>query len=37
MYKVYKHTFPNGKKYIGITKLTVENRWRSGKGYKIKI
>lgn len=34
MYKVYEHTFPNGKKYIGITKLTVENRWRSGKGYK---
>lgn len=34
MYKVYKHTFPNGKTYIGITQLNVENRWRSGKGYK---
>lgn len=34
MYKVYKHTFPNGKVYIGITKLDIFNRWRDGKGYK---
>lgn len=34
MYKVYKHTFPNGKTYIGITRLDVSDRWRSGKGYK---
>ena len=34
MYKVYKHTFPNGKIYIGITSLSITNRWRNGKGYK---
>lgn len=34
MYTVYKHTFPNTKVYIGITSLTVSNRWRNGKGYK---
>ena len=34
MYKVYKHTVPNGKIYIGITSLEVNNRWRNGKGYK---
>lgn len=34
MYTVYKHTFPNGKSYIGITRLKVNDRWRQGKGYK---
>lgn len=34
MYKVYKHKFPNGKIYIGITKQNVKDRWRNGKGYK---
>lgn len=33
-YKVYVHTFPNGKKYVGITKQQVERRWRDGKAYK---
>lgn len=33
MFCVYKHTSPNGKVYIGITKDNPENRWRSGKGY----
>lgn len=35
-YKVYKHTFPNGKVYIGITsKVKVEQRWGdNGKYYK---
>ena len=33
-YKVYKHTTPSGKVYIGITGDSVENRWRNGKGYK---
>ena len=34
-YCVYKHTFPNGKIYIGITKQLPKYRWRSdGSGYK---
>lgn len=33
-YTVYKHTSPNGKVYIGITKLSVERRWQEGKNYK---
>ena len=32
-YCVYEHVFPNGKRYIGITS-DIENRWRSGEGYK---
>lgn len=32
-YKVYKHVFPNGKIYIGITSQTINERWRGGKGY----
>jgi group I intron endonuclease len=32
-YCVYKHTFPNGKVYIGITKLKPEKRWNHGRGY----
>ena len=32
-YKVYRHTFPNGKVYIGITNQSVERRWRNGHGY----
>ena len=30
---VYKHTAPNGKCYIGITKQTLERRCRNGRGY----
>ena len=34
MYKVYKHTGPNGKIYIGITqKENPSDRWRNGRGY----
>lgn len=33
-YTVYMHTCPNGKRYIGITRLPVEVRWRKGRGYK---
>lgn len=33
-YKVYKHTCPNNKVYIGITKTyNLQKRWRKGKGY----
>lgn len=34
-YKVYKHTTPSGKVYIGITKqLDPNDRWINGHGYK---
>ena len=33
-YKVYVHIFPNGKKYVGITKQTLDRRWQNGNGYK---
>lgn len=33
-YIVYSHVFPNGKRYIGITKTDVNKRWMNGKGYK---
>lgn len=32
-YSVYAHVFPNGKAYVGITKQSVEKRWKNGKGY----
>jgi group I intron endonuclease len=34
MYTVYRHTTPNGKVYIGITKQKPEKRWNNGNGYK---
>ena len=33
-YKIYKHTFPNKKVYIGFTSLAVEQRWQKGQNYK---
>lgn len=33
-YIVYKHIFPNGKSYIGITKQDPLKRWQKGEGYK---
>lgn len=33
MYTVYKHIFPNGKVYIGITSLKPIERWKNGRGY----
>lgn len=32
-YCVYMHTFPNGKRYIGITCNTPQRRWQKGYGY----
>ena len=34
-YKVYMHIFPNGKKYIGITKQSLKERFDSGYGYRV--
>lgn len=33
-YCVYKHTCPNGKVYIGITRQNPIKRWKGGSGYK---
>ena len=33
LYIVYKHTVPDGKVYIGITKNTPQTRWNEGEGY----
>lgn len=36
-YSVYKHTFPNGKVYIGITGQNPKDRWHNdGSGYLLK-
>jgi hypothetical protein len=32
-WSVYKHTFPDGRVYIGITSLSPNERWDSGLGY----
>ena len=32
-FKVYKHTTPSGKVYIGITSQPLVKRWKNGKGY----
>ena len=36
-YTVYMHVFPNGKRYIGITKGNVAERWKNGFGYKTQF
>lgn len=36
-YTVYMHTFPNRKRYVGITRQEVSRRWRDGKGYKGQV
>ena len=33
IYKVYMHTSPNDKVYIGITMQDVNKRWQNGKAY----
>ena len=32
-YTVYMHISPSGKRYIGITSMKPEKRWKNGKGY----
>lgn len=32
-YSVYRHIFPTGEIYIGITSGDVEDRWKNGFGY----
>lgn len=32
-YSLYKHTCPNGKVYIGITRQEPLKRWKAGQGY----
>lgn len=36
-FKVYKHTCPNGKSYIGITSRDVKLRWHYGNGYATQL
>lgn len=33
MYYIYCHTFPNKKKYVGITRTSPEKRWGKGRNY----
>lgn len=32
-YKIYKHTTPDGKSYIGVTSTSLEYRWKNGRNY----
>lgn len=36
-YSVYKHTCPNSKVYIGITRCRVADRWKNGLGYEYQV
>ncbi len=36
-YTVYMHITPNNKKYIGITKNKVKERWKNGRGYERQL
>ena len=36
-YTVYCHVFPNGKRYVGITRQQLNRRWRRGSGYSQNI
>jgi group I intron endonuclease len=33
-YIIYCHETPSGKRYVGVTKTTINKRWQKGKGYK---
>lgn len=34
IWKIYKHTAPNGKAYIGKTSMSLEKRFQKGRAYK---
>lgn len=36
-FKVYIHTTPDGKRYVGVTAIEPEKRWLKGKGYTQKV
>lgn len=36
-YKIYKHTLPDGRAYVGLTSKKPEQRWRGGRGYEANI
>lgn len=36
-FKVYVHTTPDGKRYVGVTSIEPEKRWLNGKGYPQKV
>lgn len=33
MYTIYCHVFPNGKRYVGITRTSIYKRWGNGLKY----
>lgn len=35
-YSVYEFTFPNDKKYYGMT-ISIQGRWQNGNGYKTQL
>ena len=35
MWKIYKHTFPNEKVYIGQTNQPLQKRFKNGEGYAL--
>lgn len=38
MYTVYQHIFPNGKRYIGVTRTSLEKRWGyKGRNYRTQL
>lgn len=37
MYTVYMHITPSNKYYIGITKQSVNDRWKNGLGYSTQL
>jgi hypothetical protein len=33
-YSVYMHVFPDGKRYVGMTGVSLHERWNNGHGYR---